>query len=88
MDAEEHVYAVAEQGDHRFRQSFPARTQDLSPFSPPTQPRPSALRASDQLSESVQANSKSVLSPIQKAVRETQTNVRSQTWTLRELLPT
>ena len=46
---------MAEQGDHRFRQPFPARAQDLSSFSPPTQPRPSALRASDQLSESAQA---------------------------------
>lgn len=55
MEAEEHVYAVAEQGDHRFRPPFPARTQDLSPFSPPTQPHPSALRESDQLSESAQA---------------------------------
>ena len=45
---------MAEQGDHRFRQPFPARAQDLSSFPPPTQPRPSALRASDQPPESAQ----------------------------------
>ena len=29
MEAEEQVYAVAEQGDHYFRQPFPVQTQDL-----------------------------------------------------------
>ena len=54
MEAEEEVYAVAEQGGHYFRQPSPVQTQDLSPFSPPTQPRPSALHALDQFSESTQ----------------------------------
>ncbi|XP_068716993.1 uncharacterized protein [Montipora capricornis] len=55
MEAEERIYAVAEQGDHYFQQPFPTQKQDLSPFSPPSQPRPSVLRASDQFSESAQA---------------------------------
>ena len=38
MGAEEHVYAVAEQGDHYFQQLFPMETQDPSPFLPPNQP--------------------------------------------------
>ena len=43
------------QGDHYFRQPFPVQTQDLSPSPPPTQPRPSALRALHQFPESAQA---------------------------------
>ena len=55
MGAEEQAYAVAEQGDHYSRQPLPVQTQDLSPSSPPTQPRRSAPRALDQISESEQA---------------------------------
>ena len=55
MEAEEQMYAVAEQGVNYVRQPFPVRTQDLSSFSSPPQPRPSALGALDQFSESVQA---------------------------------
>ena len=55
MEAEERVYTMADQGDHYFRQPVPVQTQDLSPFSPPTQPRPSVLRALGQFSRSTQA---------------------------------
>ena len=54
MEAEEQVYAVAEQGDHYLPQPLPVWTQDLSPSSPPTQPCPSAPRALDPFSESEQ----------------------------------
>lgn len=57
LEAEEHISAVAEQGDHYFRQQFPVWTLDLSPILPPTQPRPSALCAPDQFWESTQATS-------------------------------
>ena len=55
MEAEEEVYAVAEQGDHYFRRPTPVQTQGPSPFLPPTQPRPPALHVLDQFSEGARA---------------------------------
>ena len=48
VDAEEKVYAEAEQGTQNIRQPSPMRSQDPPQFSPPTQPRPP-----DQFSEGV-----------------------------------
>ena len=52
MEAEEQVYAVAEQGDHYFRQPFPVQTQDLLPSSPPTQKAYRLLQASSRFHKS------------------------------------